>query len=59
VGVLSYQHANDGDEGDDLGHAPEGEEEAAQHVCYVRMRMKPAGEKTSDFTLVFRLQKLF
>jgi hypothetical protein len=29
--VLSYQHANDGDEGDDLGHAPEGEEQSAQH----------------------------
>jgi hypothetical protein len=28
---LSYQHANDGDEGDDLGEPPEGKEEAAQH----------------------------
>ena len=28
---MSYQHANDGDEGDDLGEPPEGKEEAAQH----------------------------
>ena len=30
---LSYQHANDGDEGDNLDDPPEGEEEAAQHCC--------------------------
>lgn len=29
--VLSYQHANDGDEGDDLGEPPKGKEETAQH----------------------------
>lgn len=29
--VFSYQHANDGDEGDDLGEPPKGKEETTQH----------------------------
>ena len=29
--ILPYQHANDGNEGDNLGEPPEGEEKATQH----------------------------
>ena len=29
--VFSYQHADDGDEGDDLGEPPKGKEETTQH----------------------------
>jgi hypothetical protein len=32
VFYCTYQHANDGDEGDDFGDPPEGEEKAAQHL---------------------------